>query len=67
MLGQTQFGGSKFGIFGGFGLVRSSSLVDKPGFGRVQSLGFLDFSMGSAHFRLNRFEVRAFWRGSNGF
>ena len=37
MLGRTQFVGSEFGIFGGFGWVRSSVLVGKPGFGRVRS------------------------------
>ena len=31
------FVGSEFGIFGGFGWVRSSVLVGKPGFERVQS------------------------------
>ena len=31
------FVGSEFGIFVGFGWVRSSILVGKPGFGRVQS------------------------------
>ena len=30
--------GSEFGIFGGFGWVRSSVLVGKPGFKRDQSL-----------------------------
>ena len=37
VLGRTQFVGSEFGIFGGFGWVRSSVLVGKPGFGRVRS------------------------------
>ena len=37
MLGRTQFVGSEFGIFGGFGWVCSSVLVGKPGFGRVRS------------------------------
>ena len=67
MLGRIQFVGSKFGIFGGFGWVRSLILVDEPGFRRVQSSVFLDLGLGSAHFWPNRFEVRAFWRGSNGF
>ena len=42
VLGRTQFVGSEFGIFGGFGWVRSSVLVGEPGFGRVRSseLGF---------------------------
>ena len=31
------FVGSEFGIFGGFGWVRSSVLVGEPGFGRVRS------------------------------
>ena len=31
------FVGSEFGIFGGFGWVRSSVLVGKPGFGMVRS------------------------------
>ena len=55
--------GSKFGIFGEFGKVRSSILVEKPGFGRVQSSVF----PGLAHFWRNRFEVQAFWRGLKGF
>ena len=29
--------GTEFGIFGGFGWVRSSDLVGKPGFGRIRS------------------------------
>ena len=37
VLGRTQFVGSEFGIFGGFGWVCSSVLVGKPGFGRVRS------------------------------
>ena len=37
MLGQTQFVGSEFGIFGGLGWVRSSVLVGKLGFRRVGS------------------------------
>ena len=67
MLGQIQLVGSKFGIFGGFGWVRSSALVDEPGFGKVRSSGLLDLRLDSAHFRLNKFEVQAFWWGSNGF
>ena len=59
--------GSKFGIFGGFGWVRSSSLVDESGFGRIRSSGFLDLSLGSAYLRPDMFEVWAFWRDSNGF
>ena len=35
VLCQTQFVGSEFGIFGGFGWVRSLVLVGEPGFGRV--------------------------------
>ena len=38
VLGRTQFVGSEFGIFGGFGWVCSSVLVGELGFGRVQSL-----------------------------
>ena len=34
-------------------------LVDEPGFRRVQTLLFLDLGLGSAHFRLNMFEVWA--------
>ena len=37
VLGRTQFVGSEFGIFRGFGWVRSLVLVGEPGFGRVQS------------------------------
>ena len=50
VLGQTQFVGSKFGFFGGFELVRSSALVDKTGFGRVRSSGFLDLTLNLSHF-----------------
>ena len=60
MLGQTQFVGSEFGIFGGFGRVHSSVLVDEPGFGRVRSSVFPNLGLGSAHFWLKRFEVQAF-------
>ena len=67
MVGQTQFVGSEFRIFGGFRWVRSSVLVDKPGFGRVQSSIFMDLDLGSACFWPNSFEVQAFWRGSKGF
>ena len=56
--------GSEFGNFGGFKWVRSSILVDEPGFGRVRSSIWLDLGLGSAYFWLNRFEVQAFWRGS---
>ena len=56
-----------FGIFGGFGWVRSSVLVDKPGFERVQSSVFPDLGLGLAFFWSNMFEVLVFWRGSNGF
>ena len=62
--GQT---GSKFGIFGGFGWVHSSVLVDEPGFGGVQRSVLPDLGLGTAWFWLNRFEYRAFWRGSNVF
>ena len=54
------FVGSEFGIFGGFGWVRSSILVDKPGFGKVRSSVFPDLGLGSAHFWPNRFKVQAF-------
>ena len=37
VLGRTQFVGLEFGIFGGFGWVRSSVLVGELGFGRVRS------------------------------
>ena len=30
----------KFGIFGGFRWIRSSALVDEPGFGRVSKFRF---------------------------
>ena len=52
--------GLEFGIFGGFGRVHSSVLVDEPGFGRVRSSVFPDLGLGSACFWPNRFEVRAF-------
>ena len=37
MLGQIQFVGLEFEIFGGFGWVHSLVLVGELGFGRVQS------------------------------
>ena len=54
-------------IFEGFRWVRSSILVDKPGFGRAESLVFPYLVLGSAYFWLNMFEVQAFGRGSKGF
>ena len=38
-----------------------------PGFQRVQSSVFPDLAPGLAHFCLNKFEVRAFWTGSELF
>ena len=46
---NLQFMGSKFGIFGGFGWVCSSVLVDEPGFRRVWSSFFSRFGLGSTH------------------
>ena len=37
--------GSEFGIFGGFGWVCSSVLVDEPGFKRVLSSVFPDLGL----------------------
>ena len=56
-----------FGIFRGFGWVRSSALINEPGFGRVRILVFSDLFLGSACFCPNRFKVRALFRGSTGF
>ena len=67
MLGLTQFLGLECSIFGVFGRVCSSVLVDKTGFKRVQSSVFQDLVLGSTHFWPNRFNVWAFWRGLNGF
>ena len=50
-MGRTQFMGSEFGIFGGFGWVCISVLVDEPGFGRVQSLVFSGFGPGFGPFQ----------------
>ena len=50
-----------------FWRVCSSVLVDESGFGRVQSLVFLNLDLGLAHFWQNRFHFWAFWRGLNGF
>ena len=66
MLDWTNFVGSEFGIFGGFGWVCSSVLVDEPGFGRVRSLVFPDLGLGSTYFRAKKFEVRTFWRVRKG-
>ena len=38
---------SEFRIFGGFGWVHSSVLVDEPGFGRVSNLVSPDLGLGS--------------------
>ena len=38
--GQNDFVGSVFGIFRGFVWVRSSVLINEPGFGRVRSFFF---------------------------
>ena len=59
--------GSEFEIFGGLGWVRSSVLADEPGFGRVTSSVIPDLGLRSTHFWPNRFEVRAFCWGLNGF
>ena len=62
---NTQFVGSKFGIFGEFRWVRILLfLLDEPGFRMVRTSVFPDFWPGLANFWLKRFEVRAFWRGS---
>ena len=50
VLSRTQFVGSEFGIFEGFGRVHSSVLVGELGFGRVRSSVFPDLGQGSAHF-----------------
>ena len=42
--------GLKFGIFGGFEWVRSSIMVDKPGFRRVQRSVFLELGLGLASY-----------------
>ena len=67
VLGQTQFPGSKFKIFGGFGWVFSSILLDKPEFGRVRISVFPDLGLGSARFWPNKFEGQAFCRGLKWF
>ena len=51
------------GFLEGFGWIRGSALVDRPGFRRVLSSVFLDLGLGSAHFWLNRFKVRDFRKG----
>ena len=53
--------GSEFEIFGGFGRVGSLVLVEEPRFRGVQNSVFPYLGLGSAHFRLNRFEVWVFW------
>ena len=57
VLGRTQILASKFGIFGGFGWVSSSVLVDEPGFGRVRSSVFSRFGPVFSLFLANRFKV----------
>ena len=64
VLGRTQFMGSKFGIFGGFGWVRSLISAVEPGFGRVRNSVFPDLGLGSTYIWPNRFEVRIFYRSS---
>ena len=39
------FVGSEFGIFGGFGWVHISVLVDEPGLGRVRSSVYPDLCL----------------------
>ena len=67
VLGRTQFVGSKFGIFGGFGWVRSSIWVDEPGFRRVRSSVFPNLVLGLTYIWPNKFEVWTICRGSKGF
>ena len=68
MLVRTQFVGLEFRIFGGFGWVHSSVLVEKPLFvQRGLKFSFSRFGLGLAHFWLNRFKVWFFWRGLKGF
>ena len=42
---RIQFVGSELWIFGGFGWVHNSVLVEKSGFGRVWSLVFMDLDL----------------------
>ena len=58
---------SKFEIIVGFRWVHTFILVDKPEFGRVQTLVFPDLGLGPTHFWLKRFEVWVSWRRSKGF
>ena len=50
--------GAEFAIFGGFGWVHGSVLVDEPGLGRVRSLFFPYLGLVSSHFWLNRFNFK---------
>ena len=52
---------------GKFIALHSSVLEYEPGIGRVRSLVFLELGLGSTRFLLNKFNVLAFWRGSNRF
>ena len=57
VMGRTQFMGSEFGIFGGFGWDRSSVLVDESGFGRVQSSVFSRFGSEFDPFLVKHFQI----------
>ena len=61
VLGQTQFVGSDFGIFGEFGWVHSSVLVDKLGFGRF---GFSGFGPGFGLFLAEQVRSGGFLEGN---
>ena len=67
VLGRTQSVGSEFGIFVGFGWVRSLVLVGEPGFGRVRSStsrvrSSSKFKVFSKMFIVVGFGVRDIWR-----
>ena len=59
---------SEFGIFGGFGLIRSSILVDKQ-IGKGSKFDFSRFGPWFGPFQAGRVRSSGFWggRGSNGF
>ena len=68
MLGQrqTQFMGSKFGIFGGFGWVHSSILVETWGW-KGSRLSFFKFGTGFDLFLAKQVQSFGLLEGGGGF
>ena len=61
--GRSQFVDSKFEIYGGFGYVRSSILVDKPGVQKGSKFGFSRFGSGFRLFLARQVQSSGFLKG----